>query len=46
MFNELAQIFNTFLTNVSNGNQWTYIFCGLFIFIILLDILINMVRRY
>lgn len=45
MFNELAQIFDTFLTNLSNGNQWTYVFIGLIIFIILLNILCNIIRR-
>lgn len=45
MFNDLAQIFETFLTNVSNNNQWTYIFVGLIIFIILLNILCNMIKE-
>ena len=45
MFNELAQIFDTFLIDVSNNNQWTYIFIGLIIFIILLYILCDMVRN-
>ena len=45
MFSSLAEIFDEFIENIANGNQWTYTFLGLILFIILLYSLINMVRR-
>lgn len=44
MINDLANIFDNFLSNITN-DQWSYIFVGLIIFIILLDILCNLIRR-
>lgn len=46
IINELTNAFDTFLTKVSNGDQWTYIFIGLIIFIIILNILCNMIRGW
>lgn len=46
IINGLASAFDSFLTNISNGDQWTYIFIGLTVFIILLDILCNMIRGW
>lgn len=44
MLEELSQIFNTFLTNISN-NEWTNTFIALIIFVVLIIILCNMIRR-
>ena len=44
MFNDLANIFDNFLSNIIS-NQWSYIFIGLLIFVILIYILCNLIRR-
>lgn len=45
MLNNLTQVFNNFLNNVTNGGEWTYIIIGTIIFIVLLIILADMIRR-
>lgn len=45
MFSSLSNIFNDFIENIANGGQWTYIFIGLFINMVLLNGLLNMTRR-
>lgn len=44
MISDLAQVFINFLTDITNANQWTSIYIGLIIFIIILDLLCNLIR--
>lgn len=44
MFESLSQVFNNFLL-IFTSNNWCYIFLGLFIFIIVLNILCNLIKN-
>lgn len=46
IINGLASAFDSFLTKISNGGEWTYIYIGTIVFTILIYILCNMIRGW